>query len=180
MTSQPIQAGRSSDRGCPSARARSHRDTTRGMRHHPSRPPRLFDPSAESGGGPEPRRPSPPAAGCGQDRPRAQRWRSACGVLRQLGLPLRGVWALTSSRGSELPWATTPSATPHDLSRCLDIFDQIPKRCWNLTVSPDCGPALRAGSDMHVTTGRHLRAGSDQCDCIPCVHHMNGHVPLFP
>ena len=40
-------------------------------------------------------------------------------LLRQLGLPLRGVWALTSS---ELPWAvpdgptwfTTPSATPHD------------------------------------------------------------------
>jgi hypothetical protein len=44
------------------------------------------------------------------------------GVLRQLGLPLRGVWALTSS---ELPWAvpdgptlfTTPLATPHDRHR---------------------------------------------------------------
>ncbi len=24
---------------------------------------------------------------------------------------------------------------------CFDIFDQIPKRCWNLTVSQDYGPA---------------------------------------
>ena len=37
------------------------------------------------------------------------------------------------------------------------IFDQIPKRCWNLTVSPDCGPLLRAGPYMDVTTGRRLR-----------------------
>jgi hypothetical protein len=47
----------------------------------------------------------------------------------------------------------TSAARPH----CFDISDQIPKRRWNPTVSRDCGPALRAGSDMDGTTGRRLR-----------------------
>ncbi len=41
---------------------------------------------------------------------------------------------------------------------CFDIFDQILKRCWNLTVSPDWGPALRAGP-----TWTWLRAGNSAC-----------------
>jgi hypothetical protein len=64
-------------------------------------------------------------------------------------------------------------------AECLDIFDQVLKRCWNLTV-----PGLLAGSSepdptWSVTTGRRLRRfrRSDiQHDYASWNYHVGGHV----
>ena len=47
---------------------------------------------------------------------------------------------------------------------CLDIFDQIPKRCWNLTVSP-----LRAGAPSRIRHGRDHGPSSPIAppECMP-------------
>ncbi len=78
---------------------------------------------------------------------------SASWLLRRLGLPLRGVWASTSSElpraepdGPGSTWCTTPSVTPHDRHQAA-----CPARCtWQLDPTGTAG-RKRAMQGLHCT-----------------------------
>ena len=74
--------------------------------------------------------------------------------------------------GKATTFPTFDSKTLQSPVGCFDGFDQILKR-WNLIV---CGRISDPDPTCNVTSGRRLQPGSEKCDCIPCVAHMDGHV----
>ncbi len=80
--------------------------------------------------------------------PQGGRARSESVILRQLRLPLRGAWALTSSG---LPWAGPGDLTTHHVTNC-NITDSDPYACRRRPRDPNGIPGPPAGRWSYATT----------------------------